>query len=125
MKKLQILGTGCAKCTKLAEATQAAADQLGVAFALAFCPLSAALFFGSLIPMATAHGSPFVLPALYGIGTAVPVLGFAILIAVGAASLGATFERLQRIERWARPVTAIVFLGTGIFETLRGVFHVL
>ena len=32
MKKLQILGTGCAKCTKLAEATQHAAESLGLPF---------------------------------------------------------------------------------------------
>ena len=30
MKKLQILGTGCPKCIKLAEAAHAAADQLGL-----------------------------------------------------------------------------------------------
>ena len=30
MKKLQILGTGCPKCVKLAEAAHAAADQLGL-----------------------------------------------------------------------------------------------
>jgi small redox-active disulfide protein 2 len=34
MKKLQILGTGCAKCTKLAEVTEAAATQLGLAYVL-------------------------------------------------------------------------------------------
>ncbi len=32
MKKLQILGTGCPKCNKLAEAAQAAATQLGIEF---------------------------------------------------------------------------------------------
>jgi small redox-active disulfide protein 2 len=30
VKKLQILGTGCAKCQKLAENTKAAADALGI-----------------------------------------------------------------------------------------------
>jgi len=30
MKKLQILGTGCAKCTKLAHATEEAAQSLGL-----------------------------------------------------------------------------------------------
>jgi small redox-active disulfide protein 2 len=34
MKKLQILGTGCPKCHKLAENTKAAADALGVAYEL-------------------------------------------------------------------------------------------
>jgi len=32
MKKLQILGTGCAKCKKLAEATEHAAEALGLPF---------------------------------------------------------------------------------------------
>jgi small redox-active disulfide protein 2 len=30
MKTIQILGTGCAKCNKLAEATKTAADDLGL-----------------------------------------------------------------------------------------------
>ncbi|MBE0501879.1 MAG: TM0996/MTH895 family glutaredoxin-like protein [Desulfuromonadales bacterium] len=30
MKKIQILGTGCAKCAKLAENTRAAAESLGL-----------------------------------------------------------------------------------------------
>lgn len=32
MKKLQILGTGCAKCTKLAENVKAAAEALNVEY---------------------------------------------------------------------------------------------
>lgn len=32
MKKLQILGTGCAKCIKLAEHTEAAAQAAGIAY---------------------------------------------------------------------------------------------
>ncbi|MCK5914002.1 MAG: TM0996/MTH895 family glutaredoxin-like protein [Desulfuromusa sp.] len=32
MKKIQILGTGCAKCQKLAEHTKQAADNLGVEY---------------------------------------------------------------------------------------------
>lgn len=34
MKKLQILGTGCPKCKKLAENTAAAANELGIAYEL-------------------------------------------------------------------------------------------
>jgi small redox-active disulfide protein 2 len=34
MKKIQILGTGCAKCVKLAEAAEAAARDLGLEFEL-------------------------------------------------------------------------------------------
>ncbi|MDX2176419.1 MAG: aromatic aminobenezylarsenical efflux permease ArsG family transporter [Candidatus Sumerlaeia bacterium] len=45
---------------------------LGVVFALSFCPTSAALFFGSLLPLAVGIDSPFALPALYGVGTRCP-----------------------------------------------------
>jgi len=34
MKKIQILGTGCAKCNKLTEATKTAADELGLDYEL-------------------------------------------------------------------------------------------
>jgi small redox-active disulfide protein 2 len=34
MKKLQILGTGCAKCQKLAENARLAADELGIDYQL-------------------------------------------------------------------------------------------
>jgi len=34
MKKIQILGTGCAKCNKLAELTEKAAKELGIEYHL-------------------------------------------------------------------------------------------
>ncbi len=34
MKRIQILGTGCPKCQKLAEVAQAAANELGIAYEL-------------------------------------------------------------------------------------------
>ena len=34
MKKLQVLGTGCPKCKKLAENTEAAARELGIEYEL-------------------------------------------------------------------------------------------
>jgi threonine/homoserine/homoserine lactone efflux protein len=89
-----------------------------VLFALTFCPVSAALFFGSLLPLAIEQNSPLLLPALYGVGTGIPVLGFAVAIALGAKSLGKAFGRLTRIERWVRRITGAVFIGVGIYLTL-------
>ena len=34
MKKIQILGTGCAKCNQLTDAAKAAADELGLDYTL-------------------------------------------------------------------------------------------
>ncbi|MCX5668684.1 MAG: aromatic aminobenezylarsenical efflux permease ArsG family transporter [Candidatus Omnitrophica bacterium] len=54
---------------KLAESGAPGAFLLGFIFALAFCPISAALYFGSLIPLAINSKSGIVLPFIYGIGT--------------------------------------------------------
>jgi len=96
---------------------------LGAVFALSFCPLSAALFFGSLIPLATQQQSPVALPALYGLGTGIPVLVFAGLLAFGAGWLSKAFDRLGVIERWARRLTGAVFIAVGVYETLRVTLH--
>ena len=98
---------------------------LGVLFAFAFCPVSAALFFGSLVPLAADRASPLLLPSVYGVGTALPVAGFAVLLAIGAGWLGRTLERVQQLERWARRVTALVFIGLGVYETLRSTLYLI
>ncbi len=91
---------------------------LGLLFALSFCPVSAALFFGSLIPLSFAHESRLILPVAYGIGTAAPVAVFAVLIALGARSLGTVFHQVGKIEKWGRLGTGIIFIGVGIYLSL-------
>jgi len=91
---------------------------LGVLFALSFCPISAALFFGSLIPLAIDHQSSVVMPTVYGIGTALPVVAFAILIAMGARFLGNIFNKVSVFEKWARRVTAVAFVIVGGYYVL-------
>ena len=98
---------------------------LGVLFALSFCPVSAALFFGSLLPLAVTHGSGILLPLLYGMGTALPVIMFAAIIAFGARRLGRAFERVGQFERWMRVATGVVFIGVGIYLSLAHVYQVL
>ncbi|OPZ60997.1 MAG: Cytochrome C biogenesis protein transmembrane region [Deltaproteobacteria bacterium ADurb.Bin510] len=94
------------------------AGLLGALFALAFCPVSAAFFFGSLIPLAVRHESVVLLPGLFGLGTGLPVAGFAVLIAFGLNSLGTVFKRVERIEFWLRRATAVIFLGVGAYFSL-------
>jgi len=98
---------------------------LGAILALAFCPVSAALFFGSLVPLATQSRSPILLPAVYGVGTGLPVVVFAVLIAMGVGWMGAALDRLQTFEKWARFATGVVFVGVGIFETLRSTLYLI
>lgn len=96
---------------------------LGVVFALAFCPTSAALFFGNVMASLNA-GSTVTLPLLYGVGTALPVILFAMLIALGSQSLGKAFNAVSKIEWWARTITGGTMLVVGVYMTIRYVFLV-
>lgn len=95
---------------------------LGFLFALAFCPVSAALFFGGVIPLSLEFQSRFFLPLLYGIGTAAPVIGFAIIIAWSARFAGIFFNRLAVFERWFRRITGIIFVLTGLYLSFTHIF---
>jgi len=97
---------------------------LGMLFALSFCPVSATLFFGSLIPLAVSHESGFLLPLMYGFGTAIPVVGFAIVLAFGARWLGKAFSRITQIEKWMRAATGAIFIGVGIYMSLVHVYRI-
>jgi cytochrome c biogenesis protein CcdA len=101
------------------------AGLLGILFALAFCPVSAALFFGSLIPLALKFNSRVLLPSLYGVGTALPVILFAFLIAFSVQSVGRAFNRLTAVEFWARRITGVIFILIGIYMMLSHIFGVI
>lgn len=102
---------------KLVEAGTPGAFLLGFIFALAFCPISAALFFGSLIPLALNSRAGGLLPFIYGIGTGLPVLLFAVAIALGVSSLSHWFQRITKIEYYTRRITGAIFILTGIYYT--------
>ncbi len=101
------------------------AGLLGIVFALSFCPLSAALFFGSLIPLSVQSKSAVTLPSVYGIGTGLPVFLFAVLIATGARAVGRAFDRLALIELWARRLTGTVFVLLGVYFCLSYIFELI
>jgi cytochrome c-type biogenesis protein len=102
---------------KLAESGAPGAFLLGFIFALAFCPISAALFFGSLIPLAINSKSGIVMPFIYGIGTGLPVLVSAVVIALGVTSLSHWFNKIARFEYYTRKITGVVFILVGLYYT--------
>ena len=59
------------------------------------------------------------------VGTALPVIVFAVLIALGTRSIGTAFNKITQIERWARRITGVIFLGVGIYFSLAYIFGVL
>jgi cytochrome c biogenesis protein CcdA len=97
---------------------------LGVLLACAFCPVSAALFFGSLMPLALKEHSPVLLPALYGLSTGLPVIVIALVLAGGSRSVAPFLGGVKTVERWARLLTGTLMIAAGIYYTLAYVFDV-
>jgi cytochrome c-type biogenesis protein len=95
---------------------------LGFVFALSFCPTSAALFFGSLLPLALKTQSRFLLPALFGIGTALPVIAASIVLMLGGKAAARFFEKTTRLELWVRKGTGVAFVLVGIYYCLKYIF---
>ncbi|MFH1128852.1 MAG: aromatic aminobenezylarsenical efflux permease ArsG family transporter [Candidatus Omnitrophota bacterium] len=100
---------------KLVEAGAPGAFLLGAIFALAFCPVSAALFFGSLIPLAFQSKFGVMLPFIYGIGTGLPVLVFVVAIALGVTSLSHWFNKITQLEYYTRKITGAIFIIVGLY----------
>jgi cytochrome c-type biogenesis protein len=88
---------------------------LGVIFALAFCPYSAVLFFGALIPVALKSSGGVALPAVYAVGTGLPVLVFGTLLSAGAAGVASWLNAITRVERIIRIIVSLIFIGVGIY----------
>jgi len=88
---------------------------LGALFALAFCPYSAVLFFGVLIPLSLKSAGGVALPAVYAIGTGLPVLVFGVLISAGVARVSTWLNAVTRVEKIIRVAVSIIFIGVGIY----------
>lgn len=98
---------------------------MGFLLALAFCPVSAALFFGSLVPLALKSRSWARLPFIYGLATGLPVLLFAAVIAGGTSSLSKRFAQVAALERLARTATGAGLVLLGIYFILKHILRLL
>lgn len=88
---------------------------IGVVFALAFCPYSGALFFGTLIPLTIASLDGLYLPIVFALGTGLPVIFFTYLLAFAVGSVGVFYKRITKIEKVMRYVAGVVFILTGLY----------
>ena len=91
---------------------------LGVLFALAFCPTSGVFYFGMLIPMSASATMGYLLPILFAISTALPVLVVAWILAFSAGQSGAVYGKMQTIQKWLNIVVGILFISIGIYYCL-------
>ncbi len=88
---------------------------LGILFALSFCPVSAALFFGSLFSLAARNQSSILIPSIYGIGTALPVLALSIFMGISTGLLAKAYDKMTAFDKTARKITGIIFIAAGAY----------
>lgn len=88
---------------------------IGVLFALAFCPTSGVLYFGMLIPMSATATAGYLLPAVYAVATALPVIAVAWILAFSVQRIGSFYGRMKTVQKWMNRVAGAVFTVVGIY----------
>lgn len=88
---------------------------LGILFAMAFCPTSGIFYFGMLIPMSVTASAGWLLPVLFAVATALPVLAVAWILAFSVEKVGELYGKLRTIQKWLNIIVGIIFLAIGIY----------
>ncbi len=95
---------------------------LGIVFALGFCPYSGVLYFGMLVPMTISSASGLYLPIIFALGTGLPVIILAWVIAFTVGSVGKTYNQIKKVELWFRKIISAVFIIVGIYYCIINFF---
>lgn len=88
---------------------------LGMLFAMAFCPTSGIFYFGMLIPLSATVPAGYLLPAVFAIATALPVLVVAWVLAFSVQRIGTIYGKMQTIQKWLSLIVGILFTAIGIY----------
>lgn len=90
---------------------------MGVSFTLAFCPTMFVLFLLTLMPIVLITSYGAVLPAVFGIGTSLPLLIVIFLIWYFGAS-GAILKRSRKMGAVTQKIAGLILLILGVLDTL-------
>ena len=88
---------------------------IGVLFALAFCPTSGVFYFGMLIPMSATATAGYLLPAVFAVATAIPVLIVAWILAFSVQQMSSFYGRIKTVQKWLNVIVGILFIVIGIY----------
>ena len=91
---------------------------LGALFALAFCPTSGVFYFGALIPLSASTEGGFLLPAVFAVATALPVLIIAFLLAFSVENVGKFYGKVTTFQKWLNSIVGLLFVAIGAYYLL-------
>lgn len=89
----------------------------GILVSLSFCPATAGIFFGILIPLAIKYEKMVFFPLIYAIGASLPVVAVSILIMKGIL--------ISKQTRWIRILPVIsgwVLIAIGIYLSFKRIY---
>lgn len=88
---------------------------LGILFSLCFCPSSSIFYFTGLIPMAVVQPAGYLLAIVFAIGTGLPVVIVAWILAYSVSSVGKFYNNMKTFEKAVRYVVSSIFILVGIY----------
>lgn len=88
---------------------------IGILFALAFCPTSGVFYFGMLIPLSATTTAGYLLPAVFAIATALPVLVVAWILAFSVQQMGRFYGKMRTVQRWMNLLVGVLFIAIGVY----------
>ena len=97
---------------------------LGTIHSFSFCPVSAGLFFGLVIPMAVEQNAELFFSLLYGFGTGLPLLFIAILTTAGMGAFSFSSRIKAGLDKWFPGIAGGIIILIGVYLTLMRVFEV-
>jgi threonine/homoserine/homoserine lactone efflux protein len=104
------------KFKESAKSSNIGAFVLGAVLSLAFCPSNFMLFFGILVPLsATFSGGWVVLPLIFSITTAIPVILIVLIMAFGIKNIDEFYKISDKYSKIAIKVIGIMFIITAIY----------
>lgn len=87
---------------------------LGIFLALSFCPESAIVYFGMLMPLSAKADAGMFLPVVFSIATAIPTVLIAWVVAYGVSGTSIIREGMHAVQKWMSVIVGIAFIAAGV-----------
>ena len=88
---------------------------LGVLLAMSFCPESAIVYFGMLMPLSAQSSWGYLLPVVFSVATSLPAVILAWVVAYGIGGTDSMRAKMHRVQRWIGVVVGVLFICAGVF----------
>lgn len=91
---------------------------MGLLFSLAFCPTLFWLFFGIIVPLSFKSYLGIIYPAIFALGTLMPMIFMLLLIFMGKVNLKSNIKRYNKIQKIMRYFGGLLLITFGLIDSL-------